>query len=203
MTLAELWPDYMQVLRDRAPVTAASIRLPCAPADLLEAERTTGPWNDELRDFYRLQGGQEPTYAGEIDPGEPLPELRLFALDEAVALHTWWLQNPHSTKAQGSNWLTEVRAQDAGESSGLFLPAYIPIAEGLAGSFAYIDTRKGPRSGCVRFFAAESADDGDPWYESIFDFVRQVKESVENGSPIGDLVPSVSDGTLLWEYPDD
>lgn len=199
MTLADMWSTYLAVLCDRAPVTAASIRPPRTPTDVAEAETLTGPWNDEVREFYLLQDGQEAAHAGGTEPGEVLPELRLLSLDEIVGLHNWWLRNPHSTESLGPNWHAEIEAQSAGESAAKFLPQYIPVAEGLGGSFAYVDTRSGPRSGCVRYFSAESADEGTVAYESLSEFLQQVTESVQTGSAQWEMVPLIEDGILLWE----
>jgi hypothetical protein len=203
MTLAGVWSTYMQILRERAPVTAASIRPPCAAADVLAAERMTAPWTEELREFYRLQDGQDATYAGGSYSGEALPDLRLYPLDEAVALHSWWLKTRHSTEHLGPNWLAEVRDQGAGESAATFLPEYIPVAEGFGGLFAYIDTRRGLQCGCVRFFSAEGADEEPLAYESLSAIVQQVTESLENGSAHRGSVPSITDGTLSWELDPD
>ncbi|WP_328811783.1 SMI1/KNR4 family protein [Rhodococcus sp. NBC_00294] len=203
MTLAEVWTNYMHVLREKAPVTASSIRPPRPATDVSEAERTVGSWTNELREFYLLQDGQDPLHSGATPRGEVLPELRILPLDEAVALHRWWQEHPHSIESLGPTWSEQVRTQSAGESAAMFLPEYIPVAEGLAGSLAYIDTRGGVHSGCVRFFSAESADEGAAAYESLSEFVRQVAESVEAGSAHGEFAPSIEDGILLWEELDD
>ncbi|MDZ7910238.1 MAG: SMI1/KNR4 family protein [Rhodococcus sp. (in: high G+C Gram-positive bacteria)] len=199
MTLRRVWSSYMQVLRARAPLTSASVRPPRSETELLEAERATAPWTDELRELFAVQDGQDATYAGRVDPGELLPELRLLPLDEVVALHRYWIRHPHRIDYLGPDWPSKVRAQSAGESAAMYVPEYIPFAEGLAGSFAYIDTRRGPHSGCVRFFTAEGADDGSLWYESLTDFVQQVSDSVDTDTPHGELIPTITDGTLLWE----
>ena len=105
----------------------------------------------------------------------------------------------HPIDDLGPDWPATVRAQHAGETAEMFVPAYIPFAEDGAGDFLYVDTREGEQHGCIRYFAAEAADEGGPLFGSLTEYVDSVRRSVESGSEHSYLVPSVTEGALAWD----
>ncbi|MDV8024621.1 SMI1/KNR4 family protein [Rhodococcus sp. IEGM 1330] len=198
MNLTEVWTAYMAILRERAPVTAASIRSPRSVEEREAAERATTPWTDELREFYGLHDGQHVPLGEDYVPvGSVLPDANLLSLDEVLARHTFSLENPHPIDYLGDDWPAVVRAQEAGETAEMFVPAYVPFAEGIFG-LTYIDTRPGRRRGCVRMFSAEAADGGAPWFDSLTEYIAEVHRSVEAGSALGEMTPAFEDGVLEW-----
>lgn len=203
MNLTEVWTEYMAVLRERAPVTAAAIRPPRTAGERESAERATTPWTDELREFYGLHDGQHETSGEEYVPvGSVLPGFTLYSLDRVVDRHRFSLEGPHSIDDLGDDWPAVVRAQEAGETAEMFVPAYVPFAEDGAGGPLYVDTRLGARQGCVRMFTYEGADEGGPWFDSLTEFIAALCRSVETGSAIYDeLTPSFEDGALQWRDP--
>ncbi|QIH99237.1 SMI1/KNR4 family protein [Rhodococcoides fascians A21d2] len=203
MNLTEVWTAYMAILRERAPVTAASIRPPRAAGERESAESATTPWTEELREFYGLHDGQHETYGDENGPvGSVLPDYTLSSLDQVVGRHRFSLENLHPIDDLGADWPAVVRAQEAGETAEMFLPAYVPFAEDGAGGTTYVDTRAGTRSGCVRNFSYDSADQGAPWFDSLTDYIAVLLRSVETGSAVYDNVaPSFVDGVLEWGDP--
>lgn len=56
-TFTEVWRAYIPLLRDVALATAAAVRPPQGLLDRQEAERTTTPWTEELREVYSLHDG--------------------------------------------------------------------------------------------------------------------------------------------------
>lgn len=166
----------MATLRERAPVTAASIRPPRSVSEREAAERATTPWTEELREFYGLHDGQHETYGEEYVPaGSVLPDFTLYSLDRAVDRHRFSLENPHPIDDLGEDWPAEVLAQEAGETAEMFVPAYVPFAEDGSGGTLYIDTRPGARRGCIRSFSYDSADQGAPWFDSLAEFVAALQ----------------------------
>lgn len=204
MTLTEVWTAYMAALQERAPVTAASIRAPRALGEREAAERATTPWPDELREFYGLHDGQHvPSGTDHVPVGSVLPDSNLLSLDEVLARHTFSLENPHPIDDLGDDWPDLVRAQQAGETAEMFVPAYVPFAEDGAGGTTYVDTRPGLRRGCIRNFSYDSADQGAPWFDSLTEYIAALYRSVESGSPIyDDVVPTFVDGVLEWRDPE-
>ncbi|KZF07449.1 MULTISPECIES: SMI1/KNR4 family protein [unclassified Rhodococcus (in: high G+C Gram-positive bacteria)] len=203
MNLTEVWAAYLATLRDRAPVTAASIRPPRTSDERESAERATTPWTDELREFYGLHDGQHETYGEEYVPvGSVLPDFTLCSLDRAVDRHRFSLENLHPIDDLGEDWPAEVLAQEAGETAEMFVPAYVPIAEDGSGSTLYVDTRPGARQGCIRSFSYDSADQGAPWFDSLTEYIAAVHRSVETGSAIyDDVTPTFVEGVLHWRDP--
>lgn len=203
MNLTAVWTAYMVTLRERAPITAASIRPPRTAGERESAERATTPWTEELREFYGLHDGQHVPQGEDYVPvGSVFPDANLLSLDEVVRQHRNNLANRHRIDYLGDDWPAVVRAQDAGETAEMYLPAYVPFAEGLFG-LTYTDTRPGRRRGCIRMFSAEAADGGAPWFDSLTEYIAAVHRSIETGSAIyDDLTPTFADGVLEWRDPE-
>ncbi|WP_024794174.1 SMI1/KNR4 family protein [Tomitella biformata] len=205
MTLTDAWLAYMEVLRDRAPVTAAALRPPRPLADREDAERATTGWTSELREFFALHDGQPDRDDHGSLLGTMLPDLRLLSIDEMVAQHIFSRENLHLAQDLRPDWPATVEAQVAGDEAAMFLDAYVPFAEDGAGDFRYVDTRRGEHRGCVRYFAADGADDGGPIFASLADYIDSVRRSVESGAEHSYLTPTLNDGALIWkvDYSDD
>ncbi|MCC8928819.1 SMI1/KNR4 family protein [Rhodococcus sp. I2R] len=200
MTLADAWNAYMSLLHDRAPATAASIRPPRAIADRTAAEAATTPWTAELREFFALHDGQNDSNGPDDYVGTVFPDLTLMSLEEVLYKHKLCRENLHPIDDLGDDWPEVVRTQSAGETAEMFLDFYVPFAEDGAGDFFYVDTRPGDLQGCVRYFAAEAADQGQAAYDSLTDYLTAVRVAVEKGSDLYGLVPTVRDGALIWEF---
>ncbi|MFI8569837.1 SMI1/KNR4 family protein [Rhodococcus sp. NPDC078407] len=203
MNLPEVWTAYWSILRERAPVTAASIRPPRSTTEREYAERATTPWTAELREFYGLHDGQHETFGEDYVPvGSVLPGFTLYSLEQVVDRHRFSLENPHSIDYSGEDWPAEVLAQEAGETAEMFMPTYVPFAEDGAGGTLFVDTRPGAREGCIRMFTYEGADGGGPWFDSLTEFIAALYRSVETGSEIYDeLSATFVDGVLEWRDP--
>jgi cell wall assembly regulator SMI1 len=199
VNLTAVWTAYMATLRERAPITAASIRPPRTAGERESAEHATTPWTDELREFYGLHDGQHVPLGEDYVPvGSVLPDATLLSLDEVLARHTFSLENPHPIDDLGDDWPDVVRAQGAGETAEMFLSAYVPFAEDGAGGTTYVDTRPGSRRGCIRNFSYDSADQGAPWFDSLTEYIAAIHRSVETGSALGEMTPAFEDGLLEW-----
>lgn len=199
MTLTDAWLTYMAVLRDRAPATAASVRPPRLASEREDVERATTPWTEELREFFALHDGQDIAVGTDHYVGTLLPDLGLLSLEEVLYTHRSCRENLHPVDDLGEDWPGIARAQYAGETAEMFLASYVPVAEDGAGDFRYVDTRAGHHQGCVRYFAAESADQGGPIFDSLTEYVDSVRRSVEAGSEHSGLVPTFYEGALIWE----
>ncbi len=184
----------MDVLRDCAPVTASGVRPPRVLAEREAAEGATASWTEELREFFALRDGQ--AFRSEDDQfvGEVLPGVELLSLEQVVTRHKLCSEILHPIDDLGPDWPATVRAQHAGETAEMFVPEYIPFAEDGAGDFLYVDTREGEQQGCIRYFAAEAADEGGPLFGSLTEYGDSVRRSVESGSEHSYLVPSVTEG---------
>ncbi|MDJ0396414.1 SMI1/KNR4 family protein [Rhodococcus sp. G-MC3] len=197
MDIAEVWAAYMSVLQDRAPVTAASVRPPRPATDLEAAERATTPWTAELREFFSLHDGQHIPVGVDYHVGTLLPDLELLTLDGVHYEHQSHLEMLHSIEDLGEEWPAAIKTQRAGETAYKFLAPYVPFGrDGSTGS-CYVDTRDGPQRGCVRFFAADAADEGQPAFDSLTDYLDSIRRSVQQGTQHSSLIPTVRDGALV------
>ncbi len=199
MTLTEVWSAYLDVLREKAPVTVESLRPPRLLSDRQDIERATTPWTDELREFLSLHDGQLSRVGADGHAGTLLLDMELLSLEELQYERSSWLDAPHSIDDLGDEWPAAIQVQQAGETAHVFLPAYVPIAKDGAGGLCYIDTRSGPKQGCVRFFYAEAADEGGPAYETLADYLDSLRVSVESEAVYDGVVPTFHDGALVWE----
>ena len=120
--------------------------------------------------------------------------MELLSLEQVVTRHKLCSEILHPIDDLGPDWPATVRAQHAGETAEMFVPEYIPFAEDGAGDFLYVDTREGEQQGCIRYFAAEAADEGGPLFGSLTEYGDSVRRSVESGSEHSYLVPSVTEG---------
>ncbi|MBY6540319.1 SMI1/KNR4 family protein [Rhodococcus sp. BP-349] len=202
MTLSQTWAGYMQLLREVAPVTAASVELPPSREARRQAERETTPWPDELAEFFSLHGGQHFPVGADYWVGTVLPDRALLTLDRLLYRYKLARGTLHDIDDLGPEWPETVRAQEAGETAEMFLDAYVPFAEDGAGDFEYVDTRPGDHHGCVRYFMAEAADGGGPMFDSLTDYIAAVHRSVEAPDEFNGLIPTIVDGALLWEVPE-
>lgn len=199
MTLTNAWRRYMQVLHEKAPVTAAAVRPPRPLSEREDAERVTAPWTPELREFFSLHDGQKRPIGQEDFVGSVFPSFELLPLADIITQHRSLRDHLHDTEYLGDDWGNMARHQPAGEIAHMFLSEYIPFAEHGCGDLLCVDTRGGERQGCVREFGAEGADERDPESASLAEYVDSVRISLESGVEHSGLVPTVEDGTLVWD----
>lgn len=115
-----------------------------------------------------------------------------------MTAHRSCRESLHKTDDLGPDWATIAREQPAGEIVHMFLDACLPFAEDGAGGYQCVDTRPGERHGCFRFFSAEAADECEPEFASLADYVDSVRRSVESGTEHSCLIPTIEEGALVW-----
>ncbi|NMM89141.1 hypothetical protein B2J88_33165 [Rhodococcus sp. SRB_17] len=199
MTLTDAWLRYMEVLRQKAPITAGAVHSPRTLSEREDAEQATAPWTAEIREFFSLHDGEKRPTGGEDFVGSVFPGFDLLCLDEVVARHRDSREHLHDTEDFGEDWGSIARQQPAGEIAHMFLSEYIPFAEHGCGDLLCVDTRGGQRQGCVREFGAEGADECDPESGSLAEYVDSVRISVESGIEHSGLLPTIEDGALVWD----
>ncbi|MCE4265287.1 SMI1/KNR4 family protein [Rhodococcus globerulus] len=195
MSVEENWQRLHDWCLREAPITAAAIDPPADQSVVDEIEALTGrKWPTELRTWFGLQNGNpDGRHSALIFPEyQPLP-LDLVASRWASMTAMW----ADTTEAVGGLSLLD---EPAGEVSGTYLSAYIPIAFNIRGDLLFVDTRAGKSSGCVRGFMGEDNDQGESW-PSIDSLLEEVVSSLEHGHPCRGWVPSIDDGWLHWEFP--
>lgn len=201
MTLSQVWLQYLSMLEQSAGRTAAALRSPRPDPDRQNAERSTAPWTDELREFYTLHDGQERTTSAQSDVGTALPELWLLGVDEVVHEHHRCRQSLHYTDYLGSDWPSIAASQPAGTEVDMFLDAYIPFATTGEGDYLFIDTRPGEHHGCVREYSLEFADIGGPLFPSLTTYLEWLHCTAESGLKGSTPAPRIDENALLWTTP--
>jgi cell wall assembly regulator SMI1 len=198
VSIEESWARIMTWCRAQAPVTAGGIDPPAGPAALAAAETAIGrSFPADLREWYRLHNGNAQWPYPLVVPG-----YWPMSLDTIVAKWTMLCRGSQEM-ADGAPDVFDVvarEAEPAGTMAGLFLPSFIPFADDGSACCCFVDTRPGPRSGCVTRYLREDADYDGPWWDSVAVMLDTVGDSLETGRPIGVLGPTVTDGWLNWEY---
>jgi cell wall assembly regulator SMI1 len=213
----ESWARIVAWCDQYAPETAAAIRPPAGSAALREVEASTnGRWPEDLRTWYTLMDGTQRTPAGYLLPGycplplhavrshwsmwrdlldreaaEPRDDRRDLVLRELGG-------TPESDAVEDE--IARVESAPAGSIASMFLSSFIPFAEDQSGSDMFVDTRDGPRSGCVTEFFKGNADFAGPQWASVPAMLADVADSLETGRVIRRLRPVVSDQRLHWEF---
>jgi cell wall assembly regulator SMI1 len=203
MSVTKQWRSLMGVLQQLAPVTAASFQPGASARSIDRAEETTGyTWPAELREWFTLQNGQ-------VDPpggfaGRLLARQGFFSLDrmleERLALldiSQHIVDNDPDVYEAGIEGIVE-RNPNAGTTTDFFLPSYVPIS-GVDGLDNFCDTRPGPLSGCIAFWAWDAAGvAGSPLWSSISDMLAAIESYIGDGPPEGWKVV-IDDGAMHWE----
>jgi cell wall assembly regulator SMI1 len=169
-------------------------KLPAAGAgeeEIAAAEARSGlAWPTELRELFRQANGLAAEAWFPLLPSHYLLNLDQVNDERQLVLRVW-------SKFTDGTELAETRA---GESSGTWLPEFIPFA-GLDGYFLFVDTRPGPLHGCVSEFEKVGADDGGPQWISISAMLTDLADALETGARFAEVWSSdVVDGQLAWTY---
>ena len=128
-----------------------------------------------------------------------IPQLFVpLGVDDIVA--TWRSLTGMSTE---TDELARCGAEPAGTKSFVYLAAWIPFASDFGGNHLFIDTRPGPRSGCISEWNRDEGSLRPPLWASLDVLVEQVATSLRKkrwrGADGEDFVPRVQDGRLHWD----
>jgi cell wall assembly regulator SMI1 len=190
-SLAMHWNRLIQWARTNAP-TAVQHAIAGASFDNISAARTTTglAWPAELAEFYRLE-----------HPNARLtPRGHFFALEEMLAIRRTliddWVEFLRTQAEEAPLAVRASNSEPAGSEAFAFLDAFVPLA-GDDGDFYVVDTRPGPRHGCISEFLREG--DSSMRWPSLADMIADLAQSFETGQPFADIwVPAVDDGSPVW-----
>ncbi|QCB51611.1 hypothetical protein E5720_18815 [Rhodococcus sp. PAMC28707] len=212
MTVETQWKRIVDWCEANTPATARALRPGSAPEVVDAAIEATGVnWTGELREFYLLNNGMQRddpetgAYAGSIFPMHDLIDLdevletrlRMRAVTQELLA-----SDPVVSPEQGAEFIREYERQDAGSVAGWFLSSFIPFAS-RDGYMYFVDTRPGPRSGCVTGYAHSDADNRGPVWSNVAEMLEIHADALTTGSPIRNFIPSADDGVLKWHLIDD
>ncbi|MDQ0676671.1 cell wall assembly regulator SMI1 [Arthrobacter pascens] len=229
MRTQELWTDIVRWLSINAPVTAKTIRAP-APEPLIRSFEQAAPngWPSDLSTLYRIFDGTELSTAGDILPRyRPLPleeaeKVRRMMLSimaevgaEANAEFERRISSPiyRNLRAVGEAHSSvpvpephkpydpaDAEADEAGTRAWIFISSFLPIADNGAGDFLFVDLRAGRQHGCVSEWFKDDADWRPAVWSSVEELLDETLTSLRTGRPVFFSRPSVTDGSLHWEY---
>ncbi|UNN02015.1 SMI1/KNR4 family protein [Rhodococcus opacus] len=205
MTVSAEWARIIRWCSRHAPVTARGIEPGASPDEIAAAETATGvTWPDDLREWYALQNGArfQDERTG-IFPGSVFPLHVLLSLDQVLErrddLLSLWrqmiLSDPDFT---GSDPFEIPESEPAGTTAWMFLPSFVPFTS-QSGFLYFVDTRPGPRHGCVTEYAHADVDSRGPKWSGIATMLATHADSLESGTPLANFRPVVVDGALKWE----
>jgi cell wall assembly regulator SMI1 len=224
MEIEASWERIVAWCLVEAPQTLVGLRPPATAGARERAESATGGrWPDDLRRWYGLHDGVDRTVYAAVFPGHsPLPVDEVPALWEMHRASSRRLDADAAAQAERDEQdpriqrLRQARrrpyvdvgrpydigrheGEPAGSVANMFLPSYVPFAENSSGWMLFVDTRPGPRSGCVTAFRREDTDLDGPRWPSLAALVEDVAGCLEDGRPTGYWRPVVTDGLLDWE----
>lgn len=229
MGTPELWTDIVDWLNTNALVTAKTIRAP-APELLIRSFEQAAPngWPNDLSTMYRLFDGAEPSTAAYILPGyRPLPLEE--AENERQMMLSVWAQvgadaNAEFERRKSSPIYQNLRAvseahssvpvpephkpydpadaeaDEAGTRAWMFISSFLPIADNNAGDLLFVDLRAGRQHGCVSEYFKDEADWRPAIWPSVEELLDETLASLRTGRPTLSVKPSVTDGSLNWEF---
>ncbi|MDV2478566.1 hypothetical protein F8M49_29845 [Rhodococcus zopfii] len=205
MGVAEQWDRIARWCAEHTPITARSLRPGLGTEQIDAAEHDSGlTWPQELRELFTVQNG-----AVRVDeatgryPGSVVPMQVLLSADDALERRAGMLEV----------WRELIRAdpdmfdqdpfeagdrQPAGTSAWMFLPSFMPFSD-RDGYLYFVDTRPGPRHGCVTEYAHADTDSRGPKWDSITAMLTEHADALETDGTVGHFRPSVTDGTLDWK----
>lgn len=229
MGTQELWAGIVDWLSRNAPVTAGTIRAP-APETLVRSLEQIAPdgWPGELSTLYRLFDGAELSPAAYIFPryrplpleeGEKMREMMLGIWAQVGAVMNAEFERERNSptyrnlrgfqEANSSVPLPEphkpydpalAEADDAGTQAFMFISSFLPIADNSAGDFPFVDLRAGRQHGCVSEYFKGDADWRPAIWPSVEALLAETLSSLRYGRPAFSGQPSVTGGSLQWEF---
>ncbi|HSL35248.1 MAG TPA: SMI1/KNR4 family protein, partial [Arthrobacter sp.] len=93
-----------------------------------------------------------------------------------------------------------AEAEEAGIQASMFISSFLPVADDNSGDFLFVDLRKGRQHGCVSEYFKEEADWRPAIWPSIDALLEETLTSLRTGRPAFSFMPSVMNGSLIWEY---
>lgn len=200
VTVAEQWHRIGRWCERNAPLTAGAFRPPAGRAEIDAAEASTGiGWPNELKELYLVQNGA-PSHRGSQYLGGVIPYRRMLSLKESVELREQMIDIWRSISYQGfARTMAQCEEDPAGTASGMFLASFVPFAS-LDDCHTVVDTRSGPRHGCVTTYEHEEADNRGPSWESIEVMLDGLATSLETTEPFDGWTPRAVGGILEWSF---
>jgi hypothetical protein len=98
-------------------------------------------------------------------------------------------------------------AQPAGSRSGAWLRSWLPVGDNTSGDLLFMDTRPGAQSGSIGDFEHDNGGyTRGPVWPDIAAMLDDIAAAVHRGrwvhphDPDYDMVPTVREGKLHWEF---
>ena len=208
--LADAWQRITAWLTAYAPVTAATLQPGAAPEEVDAAEAALGvTFTVELREWFTVQGGVGYNGNGMVLPSTFLP----LSADEAVRSARMMREVWADLVAEGEfdhpdqDEVASAAADEAGTVTGMWIDAFVPVADDCGGDLLFVDTRPGALHGCVTEYMEGDSDTHGPTAPTLTAVVADVARSLTTGTitqvGVVAFVPKVVDGVLEWEIDDE
>jgi cell wall assembly regulator SMI1 len=196
VTVEDAWQRIVSWCEQHAPVTSGHLRAaPPAAALAAAEERCPRRWPDDLRRWYSLQDGVDWESAN-----TPLPDWRILPLSELVEQSEAMSSLFEEDEAE---LVREGEQQEAGSIAFIYLPSFVAIGENIAACCLYVDTRPGPRFGCIADWDRDEGAISEPTWPSVSAMLEEVAAALETGQSCDGWRRTVASGVLAWELSDD
>jgi cell wall assembly regulator SMI1 len=191
--LGRAWQGLLEVLAERAPGTRAALREPVPHGDAVAAALGF-ELPPPLREWFALHDGAEPFFGGQVLPFNSVLSLPVAVDSVLLTRRIWWSEEFVDRAA--------AEQDPADTVAGTWLASYVYIGQDGMGGGLFVDLRRGPSQGCVRFWDKVDADDGPTAAASITELILAVRTAlVAGGGDIGGWSPCIVDGLLEWSVP--
>jgi len=186
------WTDIETWINANLPKLHATLLPPSSTEDIRAAEQAIGhPLPTDLAAWWRQFGGiGEKTLLWDLIPGYWQPQGLTSALDDrAMILEV-------RNELFDSSPEAALREPAGTQNSELWLPAWVPVATNLGGSWLFVDLRGGPLRGCVMAWDNIEGADTEPLYPNVTAMLDHVSRALR-GETEHRMV--VKDGYFDWE----
>ncbi|MGI5499589.1 SMI1/KNR4 family protein [Lentzea sp. CA-135723] len=186
------WTDIEAWIAGNLPALHATLLPPSSADDIRTAEHSIGhPLPADLAAWWRQFGGiGERTLLWDLIPGywQPLGLAGALA-DRAMTMEV-------RNDLFDSSPEAALQHPAGTQNTELWLPAWVPVATNLGGSYLFADLRGGPLHGCVMAWDNVEGADTEPLYPTVSAMLDHAARALR-GETERRVV--VKDGYFEWE----
>jgi cell wall assembly regulator SMI1 len=194
--VVEAWQRIVHWLRTAAPAShAALLPTTAGAADLVQLHTGTG-LRPDLRQYWETVGGTDRSWAAHV-----FPHGRVLSADEAITQALMRLEVYNDLAQDDPDMRRGTRRAGAGEMAWSWEREFLPISDDTTGDGLFADLRPGALHGCIKHWSHEEGALHPPLWSGVVAMLEDIAFSLEHGTACQGWEPTVSDGSLRWEFP--
>ena len=194
--VVEAWQRIVDWLWRATPASHAAL-LPtrAGAADLVHHHAGTALPPD-LRVYWETVGGTDRSWAAHV-----FPHGRVLPAEDAVTQALMRLEVYDDLARDDPDMRIETRRAGAGEPAWSWEREFLPISDDTNGDGLFADLRSGAMHGCIRSWSHEEGALHPPLWSGVVAMLEDIAFSLEHGTACQGWEPTVSEGSLHWEFP--